>query len=1131
MAESHEAGTAVSPGEESFADRRAVVLTPDQRVRVFISSTLEELAQERAAARRAIRRLHLIPVWYESGARPHPPRNMYRAYLEQSQVFVGIYWQRYGWVGPGMEISGLEDEYRLAAGMPMLLYVKRPAPNQEPGLTKMLDDIRATGTTSYREFTTAKELERLLAHDLAVLLSESFADATISTWALRPSSAAPGEAGRTKLPSGTVTFLLTDIEGSTRLWEREPKAMEVALRRHDRLLAGVIEEHGGRVITSRGEGDGLFAVFPSAVAAVEAAGVCQLRLGREEWPTGIALRVRMGLHTGEARVGGRDHVDYSPINRCARVRAAAHGGQVLLTNVTRDLVAGRLGGGFGLKQLGEFRLQDLAEPQLIFQLTHADLPADLPPIRTLAGRSGNLPLQVTSFIGRARELEQIAAALGEARVVTLTGPGGVGKTRLALQIAGQVSPRFGSGTWLCDLAPVRDVAGVEDAVAAVFSLAARAGHTTRDVMVEFLRGKQLLLLLDNCEHLLDGAAALAGMLQRSCERLVILATSREGLGIEGERLVPVPTLRVPDADADLAAITEAEAVRLFAERADAVKPDFAVTDQNAAQVAAVVRRLDGIALAIELAAARVPAMTPAELARRLERSFGVLAAGRRGADPRHQTLRATIDWSFQLLTEPERRLLCRLAVFAGGCTLEAAETVCGGDGTDPDTDTVFELLAGLVARSLVVAEEHGPESRYRLLETIRQFSEERLGEAGEIERWRARHADYYASLLPRIRHQSHDPGAEVLWARLSADQDNLLAAWSWSIDTGNVDTAFSMLAGFAPSEVRTSYLLLLPGEASLALPGATEHRGYPLALAVSAVFASARSDRVGAEELCRRAAEANARRDPPDWRVEETVCAARSNIAITTGAFADAARLSEQAAGIARAGGDLADASLQLAIAAGLQLFIGDTPGAVSLAREALALARQVGAPARIATGLLAVGMAVAQTDPDQARACLRESRELSIALGYESVLDHVWAIGLVFLLGDRTATLQLGRRAIHALGWSGERIRMGIILHLISGALAATRPDAAAIIQGAAEAYVVQAPRFALASSTSVTGALGDARTRELRAHGANMDWDQAIAYTLTQTTQALTELQSESPAQGSARLVDGITGPPERP
>ena len=421
---------------------------------------------------------------------------------------------------------------------------------------------------------------------------------------------------------------------------------------------------------------------------------------------------------------GGDHLDYTPINRCARVRAAGHGGQVLLTKATSDLVAGRLGGGFGLKSLGEFRLRDLAAPELIFQLIHADLPVDFPPIHTVAERTGNLPLQVSSFIGRARELEQTAAALGEARLVTLTGAGGVGKTRLALQVAGQVSPRFGDGAWLCELAPVRDVAAVDDAVAAVFSVTAPAGLSTSEALVEFLRGKQLLLVLDNCEHLLEGAAALAGVLQRSCERLVILATSREGLGIEGERLVPVPPLAVPGTDADLTAITQAEAVRLFAERAAAVKPEFAVTAENAAPVAAAVRRLDGIALAIELAAARMAAMTPAELARRLERSFAVLGAGRRGTLPHHQTLRATIDWSYQLLAEPEQRLLARLAVFAGGCTLEAAETVCGGDGIDPDT--VFELLASLVARSLVVTEEHGPETRYRLLETIRQYGEERL---------------------------------------------------------------------------------------------------------------------------------------------------------------------------------------------------------------------------------------------------------------------------------------------------------------------------------------------------------------------------------------------------------------------
>jgi predicted ATPase/class 3 adenylate cyclase len=1083
-----------------------VILTPDQRVRVFISSTLEELAAERAAARRAIGRLHLVPVWYESGARPHPPRGMYRAYLEQSQVFVGIYWQRYGWVAPGMDISGLEDEYRLAAGKPMLLYLKRPAPDQEPRLKAFIDSIRAAGAVSYRAFFTARELERLLADDLAVLLSESFAGATVS---IRASPAGPDEPAQAELPAGTVTFLLTDIEGSTRLWEAVPEAMEVALERHDRLLTEVIGGHGGVVVSSRGEGDSFFAVFPSAVSAVEAAGACQLRLTGEAWPTGAALRVRMGLHTGEAHVQEGDYVDHAPINRCARLKAAAHGGQVLVTEATRELAGGRLGGGFGLKRLGEFRLRDLAEPELIYQLTHADLPADFPPLNTV--HVGNLPLQVTSFVGRAGELRAVAEALAQSRLVTLTGVGGVGKTRLALRAADDVLPRFEDGAWLCELAPIRDAAGVDDAVAAVFSVTARAGQSTRDALAEFLRAKQLLLVLDNCEHLLAGAAALAGVLQRSCERLAILATSREGLGIDGERLVPVPPLVLPGADADLETTIDAEAVRLFAERAAAVKPDFTVTAENAAAVAAVCRRLDGIALAIELAAARVPMMTPAELARRLERSFAVLAGGRRGAVAHQQTLRATIDWSYELLAGPEQALLGRLAVFAGGCTLEAAEAVCGGEGIDPGA--VFGLLASLVARSLVVAEEHGPQTRYRLLETIRQYGEERLERAGETEWWRARHAGYYAGLLRLVRDHAHHPGDEVFWAvRLSAEQDNLLAAWSWAIGTGNVDTAFSILAGFAPREVWSTSPLLLAGEAALELPGAAGHPGYPLAMAVSAVFASNRADVTGAEELCRRAADANARRDSPDWRVEETICAARSNIAVTTGAFADAARLAEQTAGLARAGGDLADASVELAIAAAHHVLVDDAPAAVPLAREALALARQVGAPALIATGLLAVGATVAGTDPGQARACLRESRELSAALGYQSALDLVWATGIAFLAGDRTATLELGRQAIRGLPWGGDRLWMGIILHLIAGTLATTRPDAAAIIQGAAETYVAEAPMFVQLISSIVTAALGEERARELRARGADMDWDQALAYTLTQTTQALNEPESET-------------------
>ena len=322
-----------------------------------------------------------------------------------------------------------------------------------------------------------------------------------------------------------------------------------------------------------------------------------------------------------------------------------------------------------------------------------------------------------------------------------------------------------------------------------------------------------------------------------------------------------------------------------------------------------------------------------------------------------------------------------------------------------------------------------------------------------------------------------------------------------------------MLAGFAPAEVWTSYQLLLNGETALELPGASEHPGYPLAAAVSALFASIRGDVTGTKQLCRRAAEANARRDTPDWRVEETICAARQNIAMTAGAFADAARLDEQAADIARAGGDLADTSVLLNIAVGGHVLAGDAPAAAApLAREALALARQVGAPALIARSLLAVGATAARTDPDQARACLRESRELSTALGYQSPTDLNWATGIAFLVGDQAATLEFGHRIIRALQPGRDRRLMGFNLHWIAGALAATRPEAAATIQGAAETYVAKMPMSDDLISSAATAALGEERARELRARGADMDWDQAVAYTLTQATQALSELPSET-------------------
>ena len=1110
--DTHQAVVTASASTESALDRGAVILTPDQRVRVFISSTLGELADERAAARRAIRRLHLAPVWYESGARPHQPRSMYRAYLDQSQVFVGIYWQRYGWVAPGMDISGLEDEYRLAAGKPMLIYLKRPAPDQEQRMKTFLDGIRAAGTVSYRTFTTPRELERLLADDLALLLSESFHGAAAGTEASRASltrSAMSADAGR---PRGTVTFVCTGIEGSARLWKTAPEAMARSVALHDDTLRAAFERYSGVVFSA--VGDQMAVAFSSAVAAVRAVLEAQRALSAAPWPdqTG-ALKVKMGLHTGEAVPRGGQYAG-AAVNDCARLAAAAHGGQIVMSGATEVLVRNGLPDGATVVDLGEHRLGDMVGAMRIAQLVHPDLPYGYAALRLPDVPAGNLPAQVSSFIGRGRELERAAAALAQARLVTLTGPGGVGKTRLALQVAGQLAPRFRDGTWLCELAPVRDAAAVDDAVATMFSVTARAGQGTREALVDFLRHQELMLILDNCEHLLAGVAGLAAALQRSCPRLAILATSREGLGIDGERLVPVPSLAVPTADDGLEVIMQAEAVRLFTDRASAVKPDFKVNRENAAPVVAICRRLDGVPLAIELAAARVPAMTPAELAQRLDRSFVVLAGARRDAVDRHQTLRAAIDWTFELLAESEQALLGRLAVFPGGCTPEAAEKVCGGDGIDPEI--VFDLMAGLVARSLVVADQHGPESRYRLLETIRQYGEEYLERTGQTERWRARHAEYYTDLLSGIRDHARNFRDEVFWAvRLSAEQDNLLAAWSWAIDTGDVDTAFSILAGFAPSEIWNSYPLLLPGTAALELPGAAGHPGYPLALAVSAVFASIRADGPGAEELCRLAAVANACRGTPDWRVEEAICAARQNIANTRGAFAAAGLLAEQAAGIARVGGDLADASVELSIAVADHVLVGDMPRAVPLASEALALARQIGAPALIATGLLAVGVAGAVTDPDRARACLHESRELSAALGYHSAIDLVWATAIASLTHDRTGTLELGRHAIRGLQRGGDRLRLAIILHVVADALAETRPAPAAIIHGAADAYAVAPPNPAGPISPGAQAALDEQRARELRAHGMDMSWDQAVAYALTQATQVLDLLQPEPESQ----------------
>jgi class 3 adenylate cyclase len=480
------------------------------------------------------------------------------------------------------------------------------------------------------------------------------------------------------LPTGTVTFLFTDIEGSTRLWEQHPEAMEAALARHDALAATVIQQHDGILVKHRGEGDSLFAVFARAADAVTGAAMLQQVLNAEPWPAETPLRVRMALHTGDAALRERDYFG-AAVNRCARLRAVAHGGQLLLSAATQELVRDSLPEGVSFRDLGEHRLRDLARPERVFQLLHPDLPADFPPLTSLNTLPNNLPQQVTSFIGREKEMAAVRRLLDTTRLLTLTGSGGTGKTRLTLQVAAELLEGDGDGVWLVELAPLAEPSLVPQAVATALGVREEPGRPLSQTLVGFLKPKRLLLLLDNCEHLLSACAELAGLLLRSCPGVQILATSREGLNIPGETTYRLPSLSLPDPrqlPTSVESLSQYEAVRLFIDRAAAAVPSFAVTHQNAPAVAQLCVRLDGIPLAIELAAARVKALSVEQINGRITDMFRLLTGGSRTALPRQQTLRAAIDWSYDLLSEKEKILLRRLSVFAGGWTLEAAEQVC-----------------------------------------------------------------------------------------------------------------------------------------------------------------------------------------------------------------------------------------------------------------------------------------------------------------------------------------------------------------------------------------------------------------------------------------------------------------------
>jgi predicted ATPase/class 3 adenylate cyclase len=580
------------------------------------------------------------------------------------------------------------------------------------------------------------------------------------------------------IPTGTVTLLFTDVEGSTRLWEAEPELMAQALRRHDELLAAAISQAGGFVFKT--VGDAFCAAFAIPQTALEAALAAQRAIAAERWPTTRPIRVRMGLHTGVCEE--RDNDYFGPVvNRTARLEAVAHGGQVLVSGATAELLSEALPVGVTLRDLGLHRLKDLGRPERVFQLEAEFLEPGFPPLESLDNPElpNNLPGQLSAFVGREPELIQVRSLVGSSRLVTLTGSGGCGKTRLALQVAAEMLGTARDGVWFVGLASLTEAEKVPEAVATTLGLADQGGQQPLlESLMDALREQDTLILLDNCEHVIDAAAKFCGQVVRECPRLRVLATSREPLGIDGEHVYRVPSLSLPASEVEGAdAIAASDAVRLFMDRARAQDPGFALDNVSAPLVASVCRRLDGIPLALELAAARLSSMSLQQISDRLDQRFRLLTGGSRNAMPRQQTLQAAVDWSFGLLTEPERDVLRRLSVFAGGFELEAAEVICAADSVD--AFDLLDLLGALVSKSLVGAERTPESVRYRMLETIRQYAaQELLRSAGEDEvlAGRDRHAGYFLRLAEEAAAALAGPGQAHWLRRLDLEWENLHTA-------------------------------------------------------------------------------------------------------------------------------------------------------------------------------------------------------------------------------------------------------------------------------------------------------------------------------------------------------------------
>jgi predicted ATPase/class 3 adenylate cyclase len=815
------------------------------------------------------------------------------------------------------------------------------------------------------------------------------------------------------LPGGDVTFLFVTAETEPGFAETRPDEFKSLLDLYDSALRNAITANGGFVFES--VGDAIYAAFADPARAAIAALDAQRRIVPAVADVPGRLTARVGIHTGYAQPQG-DHYIGAPLYRCARIMAVGHGSQILLSATTAARVGAALPPAATLRSLGTHRLKDLAEPEHIFQLRHPELPSEFPPLKSLSVLLNNLPNQLTTFVGRDKEIADISRLLLAARLVTLLGPGGVGKTRLSIQVAADMIDTYADGVWLVELAAIVDPELVTQQVASALGIREEPNRLLIETLLTVAGSKSLLLVLDNCEHLLDACATLTTRMLATCPDVRILATSREKLGHAEEVAWPVPPLRVPDPSIETAgAVRDYESVRLFADRAMSVQPAFAITDRNAAAIGQICQQLDGIPLAIELAAARVNVLTIDQLASRILDRFHLLTRGSRAALPRQQTLRAVIDWSYELLEGDERRLFSRLAVFLGGWTIDAARPVCAWDGLH--ADNMEDALRRLSEKSLTVEERAGGVlRRYRMLETLRQYASERLSESGEAEKTQQEHADFFVRLGEAAEPQLTGPQQQAWLETLDTEHDNLRAVLRWAEMAARGDVGcrlggalwryWSVRGLFSEGRDRLNAILALTPERTPARAKALHGAGV---------------------------------------------------LATQTGAYAAARGLYEESLEIRRDLGDRVGVANTLSNLGIVCRWLGEVGPARMLYEESLGIRRDLGDQWGIATSLNLLGLLVHyEGDLAQARALLEESLRIRRELGDRwTIANSLNNLGLVLLdQGDYVAARTLYRESLGIARELGDKWAIAFLYEAFAG-LAAAEGEAgrALLLAGAAEA------------------------------------------------------------------------------